>query len=270
MDVTGRILITGGTSGLGLELVKNFLTRNFFVVTTGRRNIELPDHKERLKLFLVDFADLSQTSAIFKNISKLYDFDYVIYNAGILSPPCFVSTNDGFEYTYQINFLAHFLMNEIILQKNSSNKDLRIAAVTSLAYRSAIPDLDPVRDRSHYKPWKAYSDSKYFIALMCRYYSVKLNGSKTTFFSFDPGIFGSGIHRMQSGFFKGLYRFASPILKKPSSSAKALSDILDGSDIVNGAVYDVRKRIRSLKEPDPSVNEAFWRKAYKEISSFVK
>jgi len=34
--IAGKVLITGGTSGLGLELVKQFLRKGYSVVTKGR------------------------------------------------------------------------------------------------------------------------------------------------------------------------------------------------------------------------------------------
>lgn len=270
MDVPGKVLITGGTSGLGLELVKSFLKRDFFVVTTGRRIINLPDFNDRLRLFRVDFADLRQTSDIFNQICKIYDFDYVIYNAGILSPPHFISTNDGFEYTYQVNFLAHLLANEIIIRHHSSGRSLRIAAVTSMAYRLAEHEFNPFRGPSVYRAWKAYSDSKLYLALMCLYYSNKLAETNIRYFSFDPGIFGSELYRTQAKIFRKIYQIGIHILKNPASSAVILSDIMVGYDIKNGAVYDKKKRIRKLTEPAFSVNETFWTKAFNEICLYLK
>ncbi|MCK7521451.1 MAG: SDR family NAD(P)-dependent oxidoreductase [Ignavibacteriales bacterium] len=36
------VLVTGGTSGLGKELVKSFLNRGFQVVATGRQQVQFP------------------------------------------------------------------------------------------------------------------------------------------------------------------------------------------------------------------------------------
>jgi len=55
---TATVFITGGTSGLGLALVKTFLERGFTVVTTGRRPITLTGFEGLFHLFLGDFRDL--------------------------------------------------------------------------------------------------------------------------------------------------------------------------------------------------------------------
>jgi len=275
LDGTGmtercNILITGGTSGLGLELVKLFLSKGYFVVTTGRRVIEMTGSGGRFKSYQVDFADLYQTAEIFKEICKISDFDYVVYNAGILSPPEFIRTKNGYEYTYQVNFLAHLLANEIIIQNHDPVRPLRIAAVISMAYRVAAPEFKPAGSPSGYKAWKAYSDSKLYLALMCLHYSAKFADRQIQLFSFDPGIFGSKLYRTQSGIFRMIYQVGVRILRKPVKPAVALSEILTGSDVNNGAVYDVRKRIRRIPEPELSYSETFWDNAMEELTQILK
>ena len=270
MTERGKVLITGGTSGLGLELVRLFLDKGFIVVTTGRREIDVSGYEDRFSLYRADFCNLGQTADIFRKICHEHTFDYVIYNAGILSPAEFIKTGDGFELTYQVNFLAHLLANEIIIQHNNSGRTLRIAAVTSMAYRVAAPEYKPVSEPSEYRAWKAYSDSKLYLALMCLQYSEKLARTNIRFFSFDPGIFGSKLYRTQSGIFKMIYQVGVTILRKPTSSARVLSDILMGSEIKNGAVYDVRKRIRKLQEPGFTINKAFWAGALRDIDQFLR
>ncbi len=120
------------------------------------------------------------------------------------------------------------------------------ATVTSMAYRVAEPDFKLSFKSSEYRPWKAYSDSKYYLSLMSRYYSGKYPENRFRYISFDPGIFGSELYRTQEGLFRSIYQTGVRILKKPVFSARVLSEILMDSNIRNGAVYDIRKKIRNL------------------------
>ena len=269
MSERHKILITGGTSGLGLELVRHFLEKGYFVVTTGRREIDVSGYEDRLSFYRADFCDLRQTAEIFRKICREHKFCYVIYNAGILSPSEFIKTDDGFELTYQVNFLAHLLVNEIIIQHHAPGIPLRVAAVTSMAYRVADPEFKPVSSPSMYRAWRAYSDSKLYLALMCRYYSGRLADTKIQFFSFDPGIFGSQLYRTQSGVFRIIYQTGVKILRKPAKPAAVLSYLLTESDIKNGAVYDVRKRLRKLPEPDSPEIGTFWECTKMEVNKFL-
>jgi len=266
---SGKILITGGTSGLGLELVRFFLDKGYFVVATGRQLADKPGSEERFRLYKCDFSNLRETAGVVKQICDIYDFDYVVYNAGILSPPGFTVTNDGFEYTFQVNFLAHLLANEIITRKHDPSAPLVIAAVTSMVYRIASHDLKFIQDRTDYRPLKAYSDSKLYMALMCRHLAVSNKTRNISFFSFDPGIFGSRIYRMQSGIFKVLYTIGALFMRKPASIARELAEIMTGSGFISGETCDRKRRLRKFPEIEPSVSESFWKETMHRISQYL-
>lgn len=264
-----KILITGGTSGLGLELVKTFLSKGYFVVATGRQSLNLPGYDEKFNLYNVDFSDLKMTAESIKNICGTHNFTIVINNAGVLSPPDLTCTKDGFEYTFQVNFLAHLLANEIITRKHDPSAPLVIAAVTSMVYRIASHDLKFIQDRTDYRPLKAYSDSKLYMALMCRHLAVSNKTRNISFFSFDPGIFGSRIYRMQSGIFKVLYTIGALFMRKPASIARELAEIMTGSGFISGETCDRKRRLRKFPEIEPSVSESFWKETMHRISQYL-
>ena len=95
---TGRILITGGTSGLGLGLVMHFLKKGYEVVATGRQSVAEIEKMDRFPFYITDFSNLRQTSDAVKRICRDHNFDIVINNAGVLSPPGFLLTDYGHEY----------------------------------------------------------------------------------------------------------------------------------------------------------------------------
>jgi NAD(P)-dependent dehydrogenase (short-subunit alcohol dehydrogenase family) len=264
-----KILITGGTSGLGLELVKLFLKKGYYVVTTGRKSLTLQGFEERFKLYNVDFNDLQLTARTIKQICESHEFDFVINNAGILSPYKYTATNDGLEYTYQVNFLAHLLINEIIIRKQADVKPLKIAAITSPVYRLARHVSKSHQNESEYRHIMTYSDSKLYVALMCRHLSAVYNERNLKTFSLIPGIFGSGIYRMQGKIFCFLYWIASPFMRKPSKIARALFEILTGMEITNGAVYSIRKKKKHLRKFKTSLTEAFWKENYDLLAPFL-
>jgi len=264
-----KILVTGGTSGLGLELVKAFLSEGCFVVATGRNNIELPGFEKQFSFCRVDFSDLTQTALSIKEICNEHEFDCVLNNAGILSPPDLKITKDGLEYTFQVNFLAHLLINEIILRKQSIDKSLKICAITSPVYKLAKKGKWLPGGSQGYNPLKAYSDSKYYIARMCKELCERYSDRKLNSFSFNPGIFSSGIYRMQNSLFCLLYRVAAPFMRNPSKAAEAIAEIIRGYNFNNGAVYNSRRRNYQLPEIDSSVSDEFWRNCYEKIDEYL-
>jgi len=261
-----KILITGGTSGLGYELVKLFLKKGYHVVTTGRRDLSLPESGSRLSLYKVDFSDLKTTADVFRQIAETNQFDLVINNAGILSPPRLILTNNGLEYTLQVNFLSHLLANEIILRRRENNRPLRIASITSPVYRIARIENG---NRKRYRALRAYSDSKLYLALMSGYLSELHRDSNIICFSFNPGTFGSGIYRMQSRVFSILYWIAAPFMRSPSKVAEALGKILTAKDISGNVIYNLNNRVRQIPVTEKGITETFWKECYEKIRPFL-
>ena len=264
------VLITGGTSGLGLELVRMYLQKGFEVITTGRRPVHpLAPHK-KLTYYLTDFSDLGGTSETARLICKNHHPGIVINNAGILSPPEFIATGNGLEYTFQVNFLAHLLLNEIILGNNPPGHGLKNVTITSMAYRVGDTDLVISTEPQKYKPWKAYSGSKLYLALMCRYLRTKYPDPVLRFIGFDPGIFSSGIYRMQKKWFGLMYRIGAPFMRNPAKVAHRIGELIESKNLTDGSVYDYRNRIRTVPEAGKKAEARFWDECYELIGMYLE
>jgi len=82
----GLVIVTGGSSGLGLELVKQLIQKNYFVCNIGR-NIEKMKaldntYKDNYKGFVGDITDEKFVNSTITEISKLGDIKILINNAG--------------------------------------------------------------------------------------------------------------------------------------------------------------------------------------------
>ena len=265
----GRVLITGGTSGLGFELVKCFLREGFDVFAFGRDEKRLFDRGERLYFSKVDFSDLSDIKRSFQTLSDNgIGFDIVINNAGVLSPPEFTMTGNGLEYTFQVNFLSHLLLNEMIIREKGNDEPLTIVSVTSPVYRYFKPDFK-IPDIIGYRPFKSYAESKLYLLMIGEYLLNKYPGKDLKFIGFDPGTFRSGIYRMQKNWFKKMYLVASPFMRNPSKVARILAEILLEQELVTGVVYRRKNRHRTLDHIDKEEIEKFMAICFDKIESFI-
>jgi NAD(P)-dependent dehydrogenase (short-subunit alcohol dehydrogenase family) len=242
------ILVTGGTSGLGFELVKILLQQGNYVIVTGRNQLNDPDKTGRLIFYRTDFSDLKQVAETAKTIGMDHSPDCVVNNAGILSPPHYTETGDGFEYTFQVNFLAHMLLDEIIMKLTSNRHPLLIVSVTSLAYRIAPFDTGIGKKPEEYRPYRSYPASKLFLAVMTEFLASKHPQQKLKYFSYDPGIFSSRIYRMQKKWFRSLYVIGAHFMRNPSVVAGSLAELLSLNSASNGMIYKRSKDSRSLQD----------------------
>jgi NAD(P)-dependent dehydrogenase (short-subunit alcohol dehydrogenase family) len=271
IHVVNNILITGGTSGLGLELVKYFLSEGYDVFTTGRDPKSIRFSNQRFHFIEVDFSDLSRVSEEIYHLTKqTISFDIIINNAGILSPPVYTKTKNGFEHTFQVNFLSHLLIDEIILSNSKNTMLPLIVSITSPVYSwvKEVPDFN--FDRSEYKAFKSYAISKFSLALMGIHLAEKYKKDRLRCFSFNPGTFSSGIYRMQNSWFQNMYRIASPFMRNPSKVAQILAEIIQQQKIFNGAVYRSKNSFKTMDYIDKETIDEFMTESYSKIQSYLR
>ena len=172
-------LITGGTTGLGLETAKRLsLGGPQQIIITARTaakgDIALADIRTYLKdnnrdteditlsYKVLDFDDLQGVQQAVASWTDIDNIDCLINNAGVMAIPKREVTVDGFERQIQTNHLGHFVLTALLAPKLS--KGARIVNVASAAYMFARPsglDLDYCwTGEPGYGAWRSYGQSK--------------------------------------------------------------------------------------------------------------
>jgi uncharacterized oxidoreductase len=87
MDLkNSTILITGGTSGIGLELVKQLSQLGSTIIVTGRKQESLDDTKRRfpkIHIFRSDVSDPQDIERLYKEVTEQFpDLNIIVNNAG--------------------------------------------------------------------------------------------------------------------------------------------------------------------------------------------
>ena len=108
-----------------------------------------------------DFARLEDVRRVADQILALCpQIDVLANNAGAMFPSRMV-TVDGNEMTFQVNYLAGFLLTGLLLPRLAATPGSRVLTTSSminLAGRIDLDDLD--RSRRRYRQFAAYADSK--------------------------------------------------------------------------------------------------------------
>lgn len=165
-----RFLVTGASSGIGLETARSLAAHGASVVGAVRNLAKaepaaasVRDAASQaggsLELIELDLASLRSVRACADRLSADgRPFDSIIANAGVMATPL-GRTVDGFEVQFGTNHLGHFALIDRIgpLLADSG----RLVVLSSQAHRVADIDLDdPNFEHQPYDPWVAYGRSK--------------------------------------------------------------------------------------------------------------
>ncbi len=249
-------IITGANSGIGKETALG-LAKSDFKVILACRNL---DKGEQAKEYIVknsnnnnivveqlDLADLANVKDFAKRInSSIKTIDVLINNAGGIFNTLGY-TKDGIEQTFGINHLGHFYLTRLLLETILASAPSRIINISSFGHFSAngIQLNDINYEKTGYRGFKAYSQSKLANIYFTKYLASKLNPNQTTVNALHPGAVRSGFG--MDGDLKGLYGEFNKLIRVfeiPSSSGAKTPIYLATSDKVDKVTgqYFSRKR----------------------------
>lgn len=166
-----RILVTGASSGLGLETAVALAAAGAEVIMACRNpdkaGAALAEVRQRApgakaELMTLDLADLASVRTFADACGRRFDrIDALCNNAGVMALP-FQRTKDGFEMQIGTNHLGHFALTGLLLDLLKASPGARIVSLASNAHRWGMrlnPD-DLHFERQRYNKWDAYGRSK--------------------------------------------------------------------------------------------------------------
>lgn len=169
-DLTGkRVLITGASDGIGAIIADRVagagasLVLPFRTPSKGQAALQrLRDAHPGLDVATVPL-DLASLASVRQAADTLLDegtsIDILIANAGIMTPPARVVTEDGFELQMATNHLGHMALIGRLLPLLRT-PGTRITSMGSAAAKSGRIDLDDFHSERRFSTARAYMNSK--------------------------------------------------------------------------------------------------------------
>jgi NAD(P)-dependent dehydrogenase (short-subunit alcohol dehydrogenase family) len=262
-------VVTGATSGLGLETARALAAKGARVVLAVRDTArgdavaaELPGTVEVRRL---DLADLESV----RGFAREWDgpLDVLVNNAGIMAVPAGL-TVDGFESQFGTNHLGHFALTNLLLPSVTD----RVVTVASSMHRVGSIVLDDLNwQRRNYSPERAYGQSKLANLLFTLELQRRLSeaGSRVRAVAAHPGWSAtnlqgrSGNAAKDAGMSLGNRLFATSAAQgaQPTLFA-ATADIPGGSYVGPGGRFEMRGTPtlvgRTVAASDPEMARKLW------------
>jgi NAD(P)-dependent dehydrogenase (short-subunit alcohol dehydrogenase family) len=179
-DQSGRIaVITGATSGLGLETARVLAQHGATVVLAARDQARNAAATDRIRAAQstgpgqggavktgtvetaeLDLASLESVRKVAADLAARFPrLDLLINNAGVMMPP-YSLTKDGFELQFGTNHLGHFALTGLLLSSLLAQPGSRVVTVSSNAHRSGRLNFADLQSARHYQRMAAYGRSK--------------------------------------------------------------------------------------------------------------
>lgn len=203
-DVAGKtIVVTGATSGLGLEASAQLARRGARVVMVGRdahrtdaaaADVAARSGSREVSRFVCDFSSQASIRRLAEAFRARHDRLHVLVNnAGGVNKTRRV-TADGLEMTFAVNHLGYFLLTNLLLDLLVRSAPARVVTVASIGHRRGTLDFEDLGfERGGYSIMKAYQRSKLANVLFASELASRLAGADVTSNSLHPGSVATNI-----------------------------------------------------------------------------
>lgn len=266
-------IITGASSGLGLESAKALAAKGFDLTLLARGEKRLLDaakdiqtHNPEVSITpkVLDMSDFDQVKEFAASISR--PVDVLMNNAGLMGPD-FKLSKQGIETQMATNHLGHFALTAGLWAQLQKAADPRVISLSSVVHRrgnfdSASTEIMRGASESKYNRWQRYADSK----LACLWFARELHnritaeGGHCKSIAAHPGWAVTGL---QENFPHVLDPFAQTAKQGAQSQIYAvLGSDIDSGDFIGPSLelWGKPKKINGSKRShDASAMAALWR-----------
>ena len=227
MSMNGKIcVITGANSGIGkataLGLAKLganvvMVCRNQTRGEEARKEIIDKTSNKNIDLLIADLSSQQAIRQLVADFKKKYRQLHVLINdAGVVLRKRTLTT-DGIETNFAVNYLAPFLLTNLLLDVLKKSAPARIINVTSGYYKRATINFDDLQSEKDYSAFGTYAKSKLALVLFTRELSRRLKGTNVMVNVLHPGVIKSNLGRDMSAFSR---LFTKIFFKSPKKGAE--------------------------------------------------
>ena len=244
------IVITGATSGIGLEAARLLAGEGWRVVGIGRseqrcrqaRESILSTHKRADLCFLT--ADLLQQREVLRAAGEIKNLlaeggglHALINNAGCMRN-WYMTTDEGYEQQFALNYLSGFLLTHALFPQLKQAHG-RVIFTGSGSHKHTRVRWDDLMFSRRYRPLLAYKQSKLLSMLLAVAINEQHSVSGVRAFVVDPALVNTDIGNKGTG---GLVNLVWKLRKgcgaPPTIPAKTYSFLCDPDYEPQGLYYD--------------------------------
>ncbi len=278
-DLVGKVcLVTGANTGIGRVTARELASRGAGVLLACRDakksegvldDIRKVSGTEAVppELFEMDLSDLSSVRACAARVlSRPGPLDVLINNAGLAGKRGV--TRQGFELTFGVNHLGHFLLTQLLLPKLLAQPRSRVVNVSSKAHYNAPGiDFDELRRPSSlFRVLHAYNVSKLANVLHAKALATRYGERGLHSYALHPGVVASDVWRQVPQPLRWLMLRGMISNEEGAKTTLYCATSAEVADH-NGLYYDeCRVKTPSPAAQNPELADELWRRSEEYVS----
>ena len=270
-DMKDKIcFVTGGTDGIGKATVLGLAKSGATVVLVGRNvgkaghvvdEIRRATQNPHIESMIADLASLNQVRNLAENFKARYKrLDVLVNNAGLVTHERKLS-EDGFELMFAVNYLAPFLLTNLLLDVIQKSVPARIVNVASMSYKWGEIKFDDLQSEQNFDHRQAYYQTRLGMVLFTFALARRLEGSGVTANVLHPGIVKTNLSYNYMG--NPVFRFFEQLIAVSPQKGAEMGLYLATSPEVEGITgeYFTKKKVQSATETarNQRVQERLWK-----------
>jgi len=276
----GKIcMVTGANSGIGKATALGLAQMGTTVIIVCRDRARGEEAQNEIKtksgnnavdLLLADLSSQQSIRQLVENFQQNYtQLHVLINNAGVFMMSR-KATVDGLEMTFAVNYLAPFLLTNLLLDKLQNSAPARIVNVSSESHQSGYIKIDDLQAEKGYRSWNAYGQSKLALVMFTYELARRLQGTDMTVNCLHPGFVSTNIGQSDTApIVRTLVKFIFSRGISPEEGAKTSIYLASSPEVegVTGKYFAKCIPIRSAPISfDKSLQQQLWEQSAKLVN----
>jgi NAD(P)-dependent dehydrogenase (short-subunit alcohol dehydrogenase family) len=280
---TRYALVTGGSGGIGLETARGLCSQFQVVGIVGRNAERLADAAKelgassigRIETFQSDFSSLAQVRRLAWDVRDRFgSLDVLVNNAGVWHRERTLS-KDGFEDTFAVNHLAHFLLTNELEDTLRASGGARVVNVSSSMHaRPKSLNWDDLMFEKRWRGFWVYGHSKLANILFSNELARRWKDFGITSNALNPGNVRSNITR-NNLFLNALHRspLARLIIMSEAKGAETSIYVATAPELegVTGRYFEKAREAKPARATaDQEAARRLWERSQEMIDAVIE
>jgi NAD(P)-dependent dehydrogenase (short-subunit alcohol dehydrogenase family) len=189
-------IVTGANSGIGKATAIGLAKMGATVVIVCRNprageaaveNIVAESGNSHVALLIADLSSQAAIRQLVEDFRSQYEQLHVLINNAGIAPVKRSVTVDGIEMTLAVNYLAPFLLTNLLTNMLKASAPARVVNVAGDYHRKATIDFDDLMSENNYSGTRANNQAKLALILFTYELSRHLEGTGVTVNCLHPG-----------------------------------------------------------------------------------